>query len=183
MDNTYFSHELRKGITQDFLPAVEKVFSDLYEDTPSNRERNASKSVKQYREIQQNPLFVELLSSEPKQLDGENSKCEEVFAEYLKKMANYCNPSYFARLLKFVCLFRDCVNIMYKSKVNEVKDYTEIMTAEDVPDISNEFITEFLEPEQTFNINKEEAIDLTQNFCHWLYENNYTCSKLSLINS
>jgi hypothetical protein len=24
---------------------------------------------------------------------------------------------------------------------------------------------------------------LTQNFCHWLYENNFTCSKLSLISN
>ena len=31
--------------------------------------------------------------------------------------------------------------------------------------------------------NKEEAIDLTQNLCQWLYDNNFTCSKLSLINN
>ena len=28
---------------------------------------------------------------------------------------------------------------------------------------------------------KDECIDLTQNLCFWMYENNFTCSKLSLI--
>ena len=29
----------------------------------------------------------------------------------------------------------------------------------------------------------DESIDLTQNLCYWMYENNFTCSKLSLINN
>jgi len=37
--------------------------------------------------------------------------------------------------------------------------------------------TEVIIPE----MNKSEQIDLTINFCHWLYECQFTCSKLSLI--
>lgn len=120
-----------------------------------------------------------------KNLDAESSKCDEVFADYIVKMANYVNPFYMTRLLKFITLFRECVNIINKEKVrSEGKEYTEITNAEDVPDISNDFITEFLDPDtSTFEFSKEEAIDLTQNFCHWLYENNFTCSKLSLISN
>jgi hypothetical protein len=118
-------------------------------------------------------------------LDAENSKCDEVFADYIIKMANYVNPTYMIRLLIFITLFRECVNIVNKDKIRyEGKEYSEITNSEDVPEVSNDFITEFLDADtNTFDISKEEAIDLTQNFCHWLYENNFTCSKLSLISN
>jgi hypothetical protein len=100
-------------------------------------------------------------------------------------MANYVNPTYMIRLLIFITLFRECVNIVNKDKIRyEGKEYSEITNSEDVPEVSNDFITEFLDADtNTFDISKEEAIDLTQNFCHWLYENNFTCSKLSLISN
>ena len=63
-------------------------------------------------------------------------------------------------------------------------DFSEEFTCEDAPDISNEFILEFLQTDQMImGYSKEEAIDLTQNLCQWLYDNNFTCSKLSLINN
>ncbi len=141
-----------------------------------------------YESFSCHPFFVKIQefasTANMKQLDGENSKCDEVFSDYVVKMARYCNEEYFVKLLKFVTLFRECVNIINKEKAPEGKEFSELSNAEDVPDISNEFITEFLDPEQNcFDISKEEAIDLTQNFCHWLYENNYTCSKLSLISN
>ena len=33
----------------------------------------------------------------------------------------------------------------------------------------------------SFGFRKEESIDLTQNICSWLYDNNFTTLKLSLI--
>ena len=102
-------------------------------------------------------------------------------------MSACCNPNYYTKLIKFVTLFREHSNFINASKLKEDeqnKIYTEIKDAEDVPDSSNEFITDFINPEEKNNdlgFNKEECIDLTQNLCHWMYENNYTCSKLSLI--
>ena len=80
-------------------------------------------------------------------------------------------------------MFRECLNQQYYDKVKgEDKFYSETFNAEDAPDISNEFVTEFLDCDNNvFDISKDEAIDITQNFCQWLYDNNYTCSKLSLI--
>lgn len=102
-------------------------------------------------------------------------------------MSTLCNPKYFSHLIAFVILFRECLNQINEEKVkNENKDFSELYNAEDVPDISNEFITEFLDCTSDvvpFIFTKEEAIDLTQNFCHWMYEKNFTCSKLSLINN
>ena len=104
-------------------------------------------------------------------------------------MSLFCNNTYYIKLIIFITLFREHVNIFNKRKLSEningmEKEYTEVTNAEDVPDSSNEFITEFLDPDvrnNDFGFSKEESIDLTQNLCYWMYENNFTCSKLSLI--
>ena len=107
--------------------------------------------------------------------------------QYLNNMSQYCNPKYYTKLIKFATLFREHSNSINQNKVinNENnKEYTEVNPAEDVPDSSNEFITDFIDPEEKkedLGFSKEECIDLTQNLCHWMYENNFTCSKLSLI--
>ena len=186
LDVSYFSHDDRKGQTPSFDLPIDQAFEYVY--GKSYLERNQSKKISSYASPLIHPLFLkinELKQTPMKNLDAENSKCDEVFADYIVKMANYVNPAFMTRLLKFITLFRECVNIINKEKVrSDSKDYTEITNAEDVPDVSNDFITEFLDPDTNiFEFGKEEAIDLTQNFCHWLYENNYTCSKLSLISN
>ena len=53
-----------------------------------------------------------------------------------------------------------------------------------MPESSNEFITDFLFPDDQdydFGLSKDEAIDLTRNLCNWMYMNNFTCSKLFLL--
>ena len=72
---------------------------------------------------------------------------------------------------------------------------------EQAPEICNEFVTVYMESKQTLwndlrrqfkndesnetifvpDIKKAEQIDLTVNLCHWLFECQFTCSKLSLI--
>jgi hypothetical protein len=186
LDISYFSHDDRKGESKNFEFAIEEVFQLVYGKQHS--ERNQQKKMNRYENSASHPLFqkiLEFIATPVKQLDGESAKCDEVFADYIIKMARYCNPTFFIRLLKFVTLFRECVNIINREKCKpEVKEFAEVSNAEDVPDISNEFITEFLDPDQNcFEFSKDEAIDITQNLCHWLYENNFTCSKLSLISN
>lgn len=185
-DATFFQQDDKRGQTTEFEGPLGEAFKQIYGD--EFKERNSYKKIKSYYNWTIHPLFQkiqEFKSNTARQLDGENSKCDEIFADYLVKMANYVNSYYFVKLVKFITLFRECVNILNKCKVkSDDKDFTEISNSEDVPDISNEFITEFLDADQNlFDFNKEDAIDLTQNFCHWLYENNFTCSKLSLISS
>jgi hypothetical protein len=146
------------------------------------------KLEKKFENFFEHPLIHKMLEAieAPKSLDGEASKCDEIFADYLTKCSKLCRPEFFGKLLKFVFLFREYLNSMYKDKVKneEGLEYSECTNAEDAPDISNEFVTEFLDAENLkYGINKEDAIDLTQNFCQWLYDSNFTCSKLSLINN
>lgn len=129
-------------------------------------------------------------------------KCDEIFAEYLDYVAKKINKGYYTQILKFIFLLRESVN-RFSEKLKklqesdmpmgvpavqppieknpgEYEEYCLVYNAEHVPDISNEFVTQYLE-ELKPGIERQDAIELTQNVCHWLFVNGYTCSKLSLI--
>ena len=113
-------------------------------------------------------------------MEKENSNTDNVLINYLNKISILCNENYYEKIIVFITLFREFVNIFKKLDDND-QEYTAKKEAEDVPDTSNEFINEFLFPEQeesSFGFEKEEAISLIRNLCSWMYENNFTGSKL-----
>ena len=62
-------------------------------------------------------------------------------------------------------------------------EFCVINNAEVAPEICNEFITIFLDArKETVGIDRIDAVDYTRHFCHWLFINGHTCSKLSMIN-
>jgi hypothetical protein len=200
---------------------VENCLKEIFEDLNSNLNSNLNEKDNENK-INNNGIYFKLtqktknckdylshtfikhilenLANSPT-LDLENSKCDEVFAEYIIKISKIVNENFFAKVVKFVFLFRECLNVIHRNNNNnndndndnhiENEDfnyYSEITNAEDAPDISNDFVTDYLDINnlndcEKYGFNREDAIDLTQNFCQWLYDNNYTCSKLSLINS
>jgi hypothetical protein len=179
----FFKHPDKLGETTNIRECAQRVFNDIYD--PRNENRNSLKKMKIYHNVIGHPFISKVCEffDNPRPLEGENSKCDDVFCEYLHKVSRLCRPEVFTKVLKFVTLFRESLNIINAEKVKgEEGEYSEISSAEDAPDISNEFVTEFLDTDSNiFNIGKEDAIDLNQNFCQWMYDNNYTCSKLSLI--
>ena len=155
---SFFSKENRKGETTEFKNVIFDAFNKFLND-PHNKDEKID--------------------------DNENKITDDVFIDYLNKVSSYCNPNFFQKILIFVGLFREYVNQAYSNKVNKGLEFTAEEKAEDVPDISNEFILDFIDPDDNnndFGFNKDECIDLIQNLCHWMYENNFTCSKLSMIN-
>lgn len=177
----YFKHHEKTGETYNICKCIESVFYEIYRKIDRFNYKN-------YSNYQDHPFFnilIEQIAS-PKFIDSDNSKCDEIFVDYLINVSKLCREEYFVKVLKIVTLFRECINNQYKNKrlVMNSLEYSESMNAEDAPDISNEFITEFLDWDKNpFGLNKDIAIDLTQNLCQWLYDNNYTCSKLSLLNN
>ncbi len=127
-------------------------------------------------------------------------KCDEIFAEYLDSVARAVNKDCYKQVLKFVFLFRECLNHYGerlskakqeaagypvgnnngKSEEGKQEEYCMTNNAEQAPEVSNEFVTLYLD-EVKANFGKMDPIELTQNFCGWLFNNGYTCSKLSLI--
>ena len=190
INSTYFLKDERTGTTSpqtEINDCIDKAFQELYD--PEKRKRIDGRGIKFYFNVDEHP-FLNKFKKDAHDINksgDEHQIADLVFIEYLNKMSAYCNPNYYTRLIEFVTLFREHSNQINVSKLKEDElnnIYTECRDAEDVPDSSNEFITDFINPEEKnddFGFNKEECIDLTQNLCFWMYENNYTCSKLSLI--
>lgn len=188
----YFKSPEKLGETIEIKRLIQEVFNEIYCENSIFRLNEESKNCPN---VNAHPFFSKIIEAMEKTpvLDGENSKCDEIFADYIVKVARMTNENFFVKVVKFVFLFRECLNCLYKEKIGENaidissqqrRQYSEVTNAEDAPDISNDFITDYLETEsEKFGFSKEDAIDLTQNFCQWLYDNNFTCSKLSLINN
>jgi hypothetical protein len=187
----YFQKENRKGETNEFKKVILDAFNFLYniKDDYEKSERNKKRKMKEYNNINEHPLFNKFLNdphNKNEKIDeNENKITDDVFIDYLNKVSAYCNEDFFEKILIFVVLFREYVNQVYSNKVENGIEFTTQEKAEDVPDTSNEFILDFIDPDENnndFGFSKDECIDLIQNLCHWMYEHNFTCSKLSMIN-
>ena len=109
-----------------------------------------------------------------------------IFFFYLKEYSKNANVEYFWFMIKFIVLFRECIN---KLRANLVKKdeqnklYSEIYNSENIPEMFNDFVLEFMEPYDYFGLNKDELIELIQHFCYWLNLKQYTQLHLSLLNN
>ena len=108
-----------------------------------------------------------------------------VFFLYLKEFYKFVNEKYFWFMLKFVILFRECLNQSKKNliKKDENKVFCQLYNAEIIPEMCNEFLLDFMEPYDYFGLNKDELIELIQHFCYWLNITQYTQLQLSLVNN
>ena len=79
-----------------------------------------------------------------------------MFFEYLKDLAGKCNKEYFIFAFKFAVCFREAINKFKLNEIDQSKDYTQIYNSDQVPDVCNEFITDFMENADYFGVNSEE---------------------------
>ena len=112
-----------------------------------------------------------------------------IFFFYLKEFYKNANIKYFWFMIKFIVLFRECINklranLVKKEEQSETnKLYSQIYNSEYVPEICNDFVLDFMEPFDYFGLNKDELIEIIMHFCYWLYSKQYTQLHLSLINN
>ena len=170
-----------EGVTFDIKEVVEEVFDFLYK-APSS-----SKLFSHPNTYEENPILRNLvLNNTPSSKPKNEKTCDEVFFEYLSSFKTKTNKKYFALLLKFILLFRECYDISNnKNNKDEAKKaVTDSISPEGLPDLCNEFYGEFMEPNNFFGIEeveeKNEIVEIIQHFCIWLFKNEYTKSKLSL---
>ncbi len=113
---------------------------------------------------------------------------DSIFFLYLKETSKLTNKTYFSFILKFIVIFRECINQFRNNlvKSNHIignkNKYTEIYCAETIPDICNDFCVDFMEQHKNFGIDILELVEIVQHFCYWLYVNKYTLSQLTLLN-
>ena len=70
-----------------------------------------------------------------------------------------------------------------KKEFSKNEEFSATNSGETLPDLCNEFYTEFMEGNNFFGFDedeKNEIIEIIQHFCIWLFKNEYTKSKLSL---
>lgn len=119
--------------------------------------------------------------------------CDEVFCVYLWSVSQKVNKVFYQTIVKFMILYWECINKYGWRKKEEWDrrngiplerkepcDFSTINNAELCPDVSNEMVTIFLD-ENPCSIERCDIIDMTWNFCHWLYLNSHTCSRLSFM--
>jgi hypothetical protein len=117
--------------------------------------------------------------------------CDDIFIQYILLVSSLTNEEYFKFVFSFVLLLRECINKYKNIEVENSKEvlneknnkveFTQIYDAEQIPEICNEFLTEFLTNADYFGIDNEykgEFQLIIQHFCFWLYQNNFTSSKL-----
>ena len=158
---------------------AERIFQEIYVDYKSYL-------PKAYNNILDNPLFKKIYDNINLENNENKAKnCDEVFFEYLKDMATQTNKDYFIFVFKFAVCFRESINKFKTNEVDPNKEYTEVYNSDQVPDVCNEFITEFMENADYFGMNsddnKNEFIEIIQHFCFWMFDNGYTTSRLTLL--
>jgi hypothetical protein len=126
--------------------------------------------------ISEHNLFNKILEATSAKLV---TTADEIFAKYIVNIFPQANKEYFLFVIKFIVLFRECLNI---SKSDISNEFTVTGNAENVPDTCNEFITEFMENNEFFGLDINELIEIIQHLCNWLYENKFTTSRLTLLN-
>lgn len=154
----------------DFNNICNKVFDEIKEFLE-----------KKYEKIEDHPIFNYILNNINNNVNFDDSIADNIICKYLNVYFKETNENYFKFMIKFLILFRECVNQIEKNEIN--KEFTTFSNAENFPEKCNYFFTDFLENKNycKFTENeKDELIEIIQHFCFWLYQNNYTKSKLSL---
>ena len=179
----FFENELRRKVENEtwlvLTDYIEQIFNEIYV-------KYRKYLLRDYSSSNDNPFLRKI--KENINLEKNENKiknCDEVFFEYLKDICSKCHKTYFLFAFKFVVLFRECINKFKTNEIDKSKDYTEVYNSDQVPDLCNEFITEFMENADYFGLNSEENknewLEIIQHFCFWLFDNGYTTSRLTLL--
>ena len=174
----FFKHEKRTGKTskENINECSKRAFIFIYQQNQKNANNI---NMKVYNSTEEHPFLSKFINDKHcEKIIDTKEKIDKVLMCYLNQMSNICNQNYFEKLIIFITLFREYVNIFHKKS-----DYTIVNDAKEIPELSNGFINNFLYPDENetnFGLEKQEVIDLITNLCSWLYTNDFTDYKLFL---
>lgn len=156
-----------------FESSIRKKIHDQQFDLISSCKENFDNIFTKYRD----KLFKNVTSVEDFTFIGNGAvnTCDAAFWKYILFIYERSNREYFDFAFKFVILFRECVNL------KRGETYSQVETAEIVPDLCNDFVGDFLDHYDYFGLDVNELIEIIQHCCQWLWENHFTTSRLSLI--
>ena len=177
---------------------ISNIFNDIFEKLYLNKEYNLNKN--NLKKIEEHPILNSILNPLNNKKENNKKTCDEIFISYIHFLIQNTNKEYLTFSLSVILLLRECINkyknieledkfeIFGDNNNNNIKllNFTEVCEGEQIPEICNEYLTEFLPSYNYFGLNFLnnffEAKNLIQHFCFWLYDNNYTSSKLIINN-
>ncbi len=126
-------------------------------------------------------------ANQPPDKEIKPTHCDAVFAEYLAEVARKINKSYFKKLVRFVLMYRECLNeygfiigkTRREAKFVRDQEYCQLFNTELAPEICNEVVAVCLD-QPHMDLSHKDAVALTLNFCNWLLANDYTSMMLTL---
>jgi hypothetical protein len=203
--HTFFQKESRKkkeNETIDIKTILDEVFSEIYEKKKERRRINKDCPEHIYEKIDDH-IFFNFIKKRgivtpftPYEKNNQILTSDEIFCKYFDEISPLTNKEFFIFILKFIVIFRDCINkyknielensicILGESVPEHITEFTQYYDAEQIPELCNEFLTDYLSEEyyQLKSDHLTDFIEIIQHFCHWLYENNYSSSRLILNN-
>jgi len=171
----YFSSPERTGVTENVIVIMKDVLTCF-----------KGAIVTEHETAETYPLLK--LIEKPEEREAKN--CDMIFCEYLMQVSKLTNPEYFATIVKFIILYRECVNkygwLKFENRITtdieqlKTNEYTLTSYMEFIPDLANELVLSYL-PEHKYPISINDCTNLAINFCTWLLNNGYTCLKITSV--
>jgi hypothetical protein len=185
-DNWNFSEMLEKLI-RNYKATLRRVFRDpnciLYKQ---NFNEDSHVGVRMLTKVQE-ARTSRLLVPDPASLPCIDEILVIYLIYFVKVTQDQCLID---MVVNFVILLREHINLVgwdYKRRFRELGikvgfnyqgPYTLFNTCEEVPDFVNDFVSVFVPLDSAFSMGEKEILDLTKNFCNWLFVNSLTSFKI-----
>ena len=163
-------------------------FYDKIIEEWENKKNNGDKNEK---ENEDNMTYINL---NDKQNENKKKCFDFALIKYLKDCSHFTNIHFLKTIYFILILFREGINnYFYEMKLNNTNSssdgindekldsiYTEKTNCDDkIPEIINEIITKYFEPNSFFAFKQKDVKDIILHFFHWLYTYNYTDKKVT----
>ena len=102
-----------------------------------------------------------------------------IFFQYIKYISNIIEKDYVVFIIN---LNKEKQGLINSEHINEKKkEYTQIYDASVIPDFFNDFLMDFMENRNYFNLDKDELVKIIEYFCFWLFSEGYTDSHIAKV--
>ena len=164
----------------DLFEEVENIekntFYNLFKENWEKKETNL-----------ENKSYSSMMNCSPDLLIVNKPPIDCIFFQYIKYISNIIEKDYVVFIIKFIIIFRQYLNkekqgLINSEHINEKKkEYTQIYDASVIPDFFNDFLMDFMENRNYFNLDKDELVKIIEYFCFWLFSEGYTDSHIAKV--
>ena len=164
-----------------------KFFDEIIEEWESKKHEGDNKKD----ENEENMTYINL---NEKQNENKKNCFDFALVKYFKECSHFTNIHFLKIIYFILILFREGINDHFSemklSNTNSTSDgineekleglYTEKNNCDDkIPEIINDIITKYFEPNSFFSFKQKDVKDVILHFFHWLFIYNYTDKKVT----